>query len=217
MSIIDPAGPAAAASAAAARSSLGQADFIRLMLAQFRNQDPLKPLESTEFLSQLAEFSTVAGIDEMNGSLGSLTDSMRSDRLLAGASLVGREVLVNTNRVVLPVEGAARCAVEVPPNALSVVVTVADAAGQVVAQSAVPAGAGIAEFTWDGATSDGGRAAPGEYRISAVANVGGAGVSLAVMVADQVRSVTVNTGTGALELDTANQGTVPLADVRRIG
>ena len=71
----------------------GADQFITLMLAQIKNQDPLKPLEPAEFLGQLAQFSTVTGIQEMGSSVSDLVGSMRSSQALSGANLVGRDVL----------------------------------------------------------------------------------------------------------------------------
>jgi flagellar hook assembly protein FlgD len=71
----------------------GQEQFLTMMLAQLKNQDPLKPLEPSEFLGQLAQFSTVTGVQEMQKSLGTMVDSLRSSQALEGANFVGRQVL----------------------------------------------------------------------------------------------------------------------------
>src|SRR5690606_31834958 len=140
----------AASSAAAARERLGQKDFIELMLAQFKNQDPLKPLDGTEFIGQLAQFSTVTGIEDVGTSLTSLADSLRSEQMLAGAALVGRQVLVPSSRAVLGEAGDVSGALEAPEGVQQVLVTVRDAAGQIVRQMTVEAGEGLVDFRWDG-------------------------------------------------------------------
>jgi len=206
-----------ASATAAARDRLGQKDFIELMLAQFQNQDPLKPLDGTQFIGQLAQFSTVTGIEEMGASLASLAESLRSDQMLAGAALVGRAVLVPSSRAVLGEAGEVRGAIDVPEGAQQVLVTVRDAAGQVVRQMNVAAGAGLVDFRWDGLTGGGGRAPPGEYSLGAIATGGGRSVSLPTLLDDQVRSVTLDTSGRQFVLNTHHQGPVRLADVRRIG
>lgn len=207
-----------ATAAAAARDRLGQKDFIELMLAQFRNQDPLKPLDGTQFIGQLAQFSTVTGIEDMGASLESLAESLRSDQMLAGAALVGREVLVPSGRAVLGEAGEVRGAIDVPEGAQQVLVTVRDAAGQVVRQISVAAGStGLVDFRWDGVTGNGGRAPPGEYSLGAIATGGGRSVSLPLLLNDQVRSVTLDTSGKQFVLNTHHHGPVRLADVRRIG
>ena len=207
----------AASSAAAARERLGQKDFIELMLAQFRNQDPLKPLDGTEFIGQLAQFSTVTGIEDMGTSLKSLADSLRSEQMLAGAALVGRQVLVPSSRAVLGEAGDVSGAVEAPEGVQQVLVTVRDAAGQIVRQMTVEAAEGLVDFRWDGVTDLGRRAPPGDYSFGAIASGGGRSVSLPLMFNDQVRSVTLDTSGKQLLLNTTHHGPVQLADVRRIG
>ena len=78
----------AAATSAAASSALGQQDFLTLMLAQLKNQDPLQPMENGEFLAQLAQFSTVGGIEKVNDTLASLGDVMRDFRVATAANLL---------------------------------------------------------------------------------------------------------------------------------
>jgi flagellar basal-body rod modification protein FlgD len=137
--------------------------------------------------------------------------------MLAGAALVGREVLVPSSRAVLGEAGEVRGAIDVPEGAQQLLVTVRDAAGQVVRQMTVAAGAGLVDFRWDGVTGDGGRAPPGEYSLGAIAIGAGRNVSLPLLLTDQVRSVTLDTSGKQFVLNTHYQGSVRLADVRRIG
>ena len=67
--------------------ALGQADFLKLMTEQLQHQDPLKPMENSAFLGQLAQFSTVQGIGDLNTKVGNFSDSMNSDQVLKGAAL----------------------------------------------------------------------------------------------------------------------------------
>jgi flagellar basal-body rod modification protein FlgD len=187
------------------------------MLAQFKNQDPLKPLDGTQFIGQLAQFSTVTGIEGMGASLESLAESLRSDQMLSGAALVGRAVLVPSGTAHLAEEGEVRGAVEVPSGVTQVLVTVRDAAGQIVRQMTVSAGEGLADFAWDGVTDGGRRAPAGEYAFTAIASGGGGSVSARTLFEDQVRSVTLDAVRRSLLLNTQHHGSVSLADVRRIG
>src|SRR3972149_6116893 len=75
------------------RTELNQEQFLMLMITQFRNQDPLKPQDPAEFLTQLAQVTSVAGISEMNKSVASLADSLYAGQALQAASVVGRNVL----------------------------------------------------------------------------------------------------------------------------
>ena len=79
------------------RSELGQDDFLMLMIEQFRNQDPFQPMENGEFIAQMAQFSQVAGIAEMNESMGQLADSLSANQALQASTMVDRSVLADGN------------------------------------------------------------------------------------------------------------------------
>src|SRR6188768_3696602 len=83
------------------KDQLGQNEFLQLMLAQLKNQDPFKAMDPSQFLGQLAQFGTVSGIQEMQGSLSTLSDSLRSSQVLGGTSLVGHYVLADASEAVL--------------------------------------------------------------------------------------------------------------------
>ena len=89
------------AASTAPENELGADAFLTLMLAQLRNQDPLQPMENGEFLSQLAQFNTVTGIQELQGSFEGVAQGLQSDRRLAAAALVDRQVLVPSTQAKL--------------------------------------------------------------------------------------------------------------------
>ena len=78
-------------------STLGQNDFLKLMTTQLMNQDPLQPMENGDFLAQMAQFSTVNGITEMNASVQSMSESFTSQRLMQAGSLINKSALVEGN------------------------------------------------------------------------------------------------------------------------
>jgi len=208
--------------AAAARSGdtqpkdqLGQTQFLELMIAQLKNQDPFKAMDPSQFLGQLAQFGTVSGIQEMQSAFTTLSESMRSSQVLDGATMVGREVLVASDAAGLGTEGSVRGAVEIPAGASSVQVNVRDAAGQLVRRMALPPTSGMTDFSWDGTTDNGVRASAGEYSFDIVANVGGRSTSLETLLASRVSSVTIDAGRG-LTLNTASLGSRALSEVRRV-
>jgi len=127
-----------AASAASAASTvnkgpttLGISDFLTLMTTQLKNQDPFKPLDGTEMVSQLAQFGTVSGVQQMNTTLGALSDSLRSSQALSGASMVGHEILAPATAANYYGQ-ALGGAVQVADGASSVSMTITDSSGQVV-------------------------------------------------------------------------------------
>ena len=98
-------GTTGAATTAKKADTLGQADFMRLMTEQLANQDPLKPLSNSEFVAQLAQFSTVQGISDLNTTVNGFTASLTGDQVLKGASLVGHSVVVPSESLALPASG----------------------------------------------------------------------------------------------------------------
>ena len=112
-------------------SSLGVNDFLLLMSSQLKNQDPLKPLDSTEFVAQLAQFGTVSGVQGMQQSLGSLATALRSSQVLSGATLVGHQVLTAADTANYTGSGTVAGSVDVPEGATQVQLQVSDATGQV--------------------------------------------------------------------------------------
>lgn len=201
-------------------TSLGQADFLRLMTEQLKNQDPLKPLANAEFLGQLAQFSTVQGIDKMQGALGAVASVMESDQTLRAAALVGHDALIEADTLEL----AAGQTLDGEVSARSsgpVTIEIVDGAGQRVRQMTVQANAaGEHAWHWDGLDDAGQPAAGGLYSIRASTGVGAAAdasgaEALAVRVAARIDSVSIEPQ--GLVLNLSGLGSHPLSSIRRIG
>jgi flagellar basal-body rod modification protein FlgD len=200
------AGSASQGSGIKKKDQLGQAEFLELMIAQLKNQDPFKAMDPSQFLGQLAQFGTVSGIQDMQ---------MRSSQVLDGATMVGREVLLPSDEVTLPVEGSVRGALDVPTGTTALQVNIRDANGTLVRRMTLPTTVGLNDFTWDGIADNGTRAPTGAYSLEAVANVAGKSSSLEMLLASRVNSVTIDAQTG-LTLNTSNLGSRSLSDVRRV-
>ncbi|GGZ52971.1 basal-body rod modification protein FlgD [Lysobacter xinjiangensis] len=197
------------------KSDLGQADFLRLMTEQLKNQDPLKPLDGTQMLGQLAQFSTVQGINGMQDALGAVANVMESDQTLRAASLVGHDALVDTDTVQLQA-GTGMDGEVVATSAGTITIEIVDSAGQVVDRMPVEAaGAGNVAWSWDGRNADGAIAPAGTYKIRAVAGSGASSQALSTRVAAHVDSVSIEAS--GLVLNLAGVGPQPLSAVRRIG
>jgi flagellar basal-body rod modification protein FlgD len=194
----------------------GADQFITLMLAQIKNQDPLKPLEPAEFLGQLAQFSTVTGIQEMGSSVSDLVGSMRSSQALSGANLVGRDVLAPGDTAVFDGTTPVRAAVEAPDGAERIDFVVRDASGAVVRRAQVqPSVSGVTEMAWDGRADNGTVMPAGAYRIEALSRFGARGESAQVLLRSRVDSVTLDAAGRGIVLNTPN-GSLPLGAVRRV-
>ena len=209
------AGSAAQGSGIKKKDQLGQAEFLELMIAQLKNQDPFKAMDPSQFLGQLAQFGTVSGIQDMQAAFGTLSDAMRSSQVLDGATMVGREVLLPSDEVTLPAEGSVRGALDVPTGTTALQVNIRDANGTLVRRMTLPTTVGLNDFTWDGIADNGTRAPTGAYSLEAVANVAGKSGSLEMLLASRVNSVTIDAQTG-LTLNTSNLGSRSLSDVRRV-
>ena len=213
---------AAAANAAnAKKAELNQDDFLTLMITQLKNQDPFKPMDPAQYVGQLAQFSSVSGLADINKNISALTSSLRGNQVLDGAALIGRTVIAEGSQVYryVPAEGEAiptQGAVEVPAGASSVQLVVRDSAGTLVKTQSLDARAGLRGFTWDGSTNDGTTAPSGAYKIEVIAKVGDKNVSLNTSMAAQVSSVALDPATGSLMLDTDTLGEIAMSDVERV-
>ena len=108
---------------------LGQEDFLELMTTQLQNQDPFKPMENGDFLAQMAQFSTVDGIQNLQKSFEQLSQSLVSNQALQAAGLVGRSVLAPTGLAALESGGAVKGVVSLPASSSEVTVHITDASG----------------------------------------------------------------------------------------
>lgn len=208
-------GSSSSTSSTSSSDSLGQADFLRLMTTQLQYQDPLNPMENSAFLGQLAQFSTVQGIQELNTQVESFSSALSSDQILRGATLVGHTVLVPSAKLALA-ESGETSGVVAAPSAGTVQFQITDANGQKVRQISVTAErAGETAFSWDGTDDNGERLAAGSYTISAVhTDYSGNTTDLDTYVSAQVESVTI--GSDGLYLNLPGLGTAPLDYVLRV-
>jgi flagellar basal-body rod modification protein FlgD len=198
---------------------LGSKDFLTLMISQIKNQDPLKPTDGTEFLAQLAQFSTVAGLEELKTQFADLSSSLVSNQALQASGLLGRDVLVARSTGYLGKDGSLDAAVELAKPAAQVRIQVHNAVGEVVRNLALgPSASGLSRLSWDGIMSDGNRAPPGRYTLTAQAlDAAGKQSSAPTLVAASVESVTLGAGQSGLSLSLRGLGDMPFSSVRRIG
>ncbi|CEK11062.1 flagellar hook assembly protein FlgD [Legionella hackeliae] len=203
--------------ATAPKKSLGQNDFLRLMIAQVKSQDPLEPQTNGDFLSQLAQFSTNDGITKMQESIESLASSLQSNQALQASSLVGRKVLVNSNTMNLGQEGETKAAVDVPASVDNLAASIYSESGELI--RTIPLGqrnAGLFEFSWDGFNQKGERVPAGKYTIKVNGLYSGKEVALKTMTAANVDSVSLGQNGEGVRLNVAGIGSVSLNDVKQI-
>lgn len=196
------------------RGELGQEDFLELMLAQVKNQDPFEPMQNGEFIGQMAQFATVDGIQEMQKSISSLNSTMSSNQALSASALVGREVLAPGSTFTFDGQGPADGAVQADQEARSVVLNVFDAAGALVARRDLLASpSGVTRFSFDGIGSNGQPLPAGSYRVQAEALVGNESQQAQVSLARRIESVTVGAGAGDITLNLAGGESIGFGQV----
>jgi flagellar basal-body rod modification protein FlgD len=205
-------------SGAAAGATLGGTNFLTLMLAQLKNQDPTSPVDSNQFLNQLASLSTVQGITQLNTSFGSLSSSLVSSQALQASSLLGHQALVSSKTANLTKNGSVSGAIEVPQTTSEAVVNISDSSGALLRQINLGAqSTGLANFSWDGKLQDGSQAPAGQYTLSAqFAGATSGATAASTYVNGVVQSVTMGAGQTGLTLNVSGLGSVPFSGVKQI-
>lgn len=206
----------AAMAPTAKKAQLGQSDFLQLMTAQFQNQDPFKPMENGDFLGQMAQFSTVSGLQDLNDKFSGLASSIGGDQALQAASLIGRDVLVAQEHFQLNGAGdEAQLAFETDKPA-EVVVDIHDASGQLVRSMNVSAQeAGVTRLSWDGRDNKGEAMTAGAYEVS-VRELGAEGSqSLSALVGGHIEAVSLGDANGT-RLRTPQLGEIDMSAVRTL-
>lgn len=200
-----------------AQDELGQEDFLKLMVTQFRNQDPFEPMDNGQFLGQLAQFSTVSGIDSLNSGFDGLAGALLDDQALKAANLVGRTVVAVTDSAYFDGSQGVNGGVELTAAASAVEIDITDATGQLVQRIELgQQPAGQVKFTWDGLTADGEPAAPGQYSLTARAIRGDNIESVPTLIESRVDSVTLGRFGGGLTLNLAGGSSLALSQVYQI-
>lgn len=199
------------------QASLGQEQFLKLMMTQLQNQDPTAPMESADFLGQLAQFGTVSGIQGLQQQFMDVADTLSSDRALRGAALLGKTALTPAESLKLEETGAVRFSVDLPAPASKVQITLENAQGQTVRSIELGAqNAGLLDVSWSGLDNDGRRLPPGSYRVRATASQGRSSEAAPIYQANTIKGVELASGSRDLRLELSDERTVDLAQVRRI-
>ncbi|GGC87771.1 flagellar hook assembly protein FlgD [Halopseudomonas salina] len=198
---------------------LGKNEFLKLLVTQMNNQDPLSPQENGEFIAQLAQFSTVEGIETLNSSMESLLNGYQSSQALQASSLVGRTVIVPADQAMVDTTKGIKGQLALPAASDNVYVNVTDAAGSVVTRLNLGSQAsGMHDFVWDGKDSSGNLMPPGKYKFEAQAAIEGDNKQLATLLPANVDSVSLGNGKGGeMMLNVAGLGSISLSNIVSIG
>ena len=211
--------------AASSKTSAGIGDsvtedrFLKLLMAQMKNQDPLNPLDNAQVTSQMAQISTVNGIEQLNNTIKAMQEATSASNseleTMQATTMVGHQIITPGNAITLE-GGSAPAAFELPAGATKVTVTIKSEAGQIIdaQELKLPDGVkswaeGMHLFNWDGKASDKSDAKPGNYTFEVKAMNERVEVKAAPMSISTVDGVnranggyTVNTSRGAIDAAT---------------
>lgn len=199
-----------------------QSSFLTLLVAQLKNQDPTNPMENNELTSQLAQISTVSGIEKLNTTLGSISGQIDNSQSLQASNLIGHGVMIPGTTVLAGTgseEGAVTTTtpfgVELQQAADKVTATITDKNGAVVRTIDIgELTAGVHSFTWDGTLTDGSTAPNGSYNVAISASNGGTQLVAQPLQFALVQGVI--RGNSGNTLDLGTYGTTTLDEVRQI-
>ena len=177
------------------KTSLGQGDFIALMTAQMKNQDPFEPVDNTQMVAQMAQFSSLSGISEMSSTLKSISEKLGATSTGDALAYVGKTVLTEGKTAYPRTSGGFAGAVELDGAATAVNLTISNANGETLKTVNLGAqAAGTVSYDWDGSTDSGEAAGDGPFTVTANARADNKGVTSRTLVWAPVTSVSMPTG-----------------------
>ncbi|MDR6774891.1 flagellar hook assembly protein FlgD [Azospirillum sp. BE72] len=197
---------AAASAEEAKKAMVDYESFLKLLTAQLRNQDPLAPMDASQFMTQLAQLSTVEQSMRSNDTLGKVLDTLKSSGMRMDMALLGRKVEVESNQLSLT-GGKAEAAYTVDGQPAAVKLEVLNSAGNVVHSAPGALQTGRQVFSWTGKTAGGGTAPDGLYTLRVTAkDKEGKALNTATVVTDTVAEV--RSADGATKFVLKNGATV---------
>jgi len=188
--------------AASSKTDEASDRFLKLLVTQMQNQDPLNPMDNAQVTSQMAQISTVTGIEKLNTTMGGVTDGFSQMQMLQGAALVGHQVLIEGNQLASGTDSTtgkttAAAAFELSEKAANVTIDVIDASGKVVDTiSKGSMDAGLQSFTWDVPSTMSGK----DLSYKVTAKNGSTAVPTTSLMNDQVDAISNANGSLSLEL-----------------
>lgn len=189
--------------------------FLKLLVTQMKNQDPLNPLDNAQVTSQLAQINTVNGIEKLNETLKEMSASILAGQSMQSASLLGRTVVADGNKLNLVAGTPARAGVQLDRAADSVKLTITGPAGNTVRQIELGRrAAGLVAFEWDGRNDAGATMAPGSYTFQVEAVAAGQKVASTPVSTGTVSGVMP--GSGATRITVDGIGELNMQQIRTI-
>jgi flagellar basal-body rod modification protein FlgD len=200
------------------KEDMGKQEFLTLFTAQLQNQNPLEPVKNEAFVAQLAQFSQLEALTNMQTSLDSFVTSMSGERMLGSAALIGKKVAVTDTPTQLTTGGTIDGSIDLPMGASGIQVAVHDSQGRLVQELvAGPQTPGSMPVQWDGKDAAENPVPSGLYRLSATAVVNGQNVKVPVSTLSTVRAISTNPADGSVSVEVDGGKSMLLTDVKRVG
>jgi flagellar basal-body rod modification protein FlgD len=198
-------------------SSTGSADmnaaqdrFLKLLVAQLNNQDPMNPMDNAQMTSQMAQINTVTGIQQVNDTLKSMAEQFTAMQVLQGSNMVGHNVLVEGNTLT-PINGVASAAIDLTARAESVKVDILSPGGQVIDTLNLGAlDAGRHSFDWDASKYQG----IGDPTFKVTATLGGKAIDNTSM--SQATVVSIGSDSTGMKVQLQGRTAVPYSSIKAI-
>ena len=212
-------GSTTAGDSATGASSLGKDSFLKLLVTQMQNQNPLDPQDNSEFVAQLAQFSSLETMQNLSTSVDSISTMYQSSQALQASSLVGRSVTVDAGSTYVDTSKAMTGSVVLPSSSSDTTVKIYDSTGTNVVRT-IDLGtqkAGTTAFSWDGKDDSGAAVEAGNYSFVANGKLDGKGTQLSTYLPATVNSVTMGTTGSDMTLNLAGGTQVALANIKQIG
>lgn len=208
------AGATAATAASTSSKTTSEESFMKMLIAQLRNQDPLNPMDNSQMTSQLAQLNMVSGINQLNKTMNGLVSNDTSSQAVSAAGLLGREVLVPGNGLQLS-NGSAKFGFDLSQAVDALNLTVYDAQGNALhSQELGPQAKGLQTLAWDGATDSGVAAIDGSYIYKLKAQLAGNEIPVTALTVGSVQNISLNSG--VLKANVGKAGDVSLGDIKQI-
>lgn len=194
---------ASATGGAAKRATLNQTfdSFLSLLTTQLKYQDPISPMDTNEFTSQLVQFSQVEQSIQQNENLETLIALQGANQIAFASSLSGKDIEVAGNAMRLGETGDIAYRYSLPVRSASTEINIMNEDGTIVFTTSGKTAAGDYDFNWDGMTGDGERAPAGTYRIQVVAkDAAGEALDTSTSIIANVKGVELSGGEIALDV-----------------
>lgn len=188
--------------------NLGKDAFLKLLVTQLSNQNPLNPMDNTEFVAQMAQFTSLEQMTQISSGITKLTELQGSSAAAQAAGFIGKKVTVESDLVNVSTNGGADFAFDLPAATTQTRISITDANGQEV-RSLVPGALskGVQTLSWDGKDSSGALLPNGNYRFSVQGtDAAGNTVTGSSRYKAVVTGISVDTGTTELLIGSAHVG-----------